>query len=101
MAKKSSIQKTRRKSKLCDQYNKKRKELKAMLNDPELDFEERMKVQKRLEDLPLNSSPVRQRSRCWLTGRPRGYYSDLGICRNALRKMAHEGQIPGLVKASW
>lgn len=101
MAKKSSIQKTLRKKKLCEKFDKKRKELKAQLNNPELDFEERIKVQKRLEDIPLNSSSVRQRNRCWLTGRPRGYHADFGICRNALRKMAHEGQIPGLVKASW
>ncbi len=101
MAKKSCIQKTLKKQRLIAKHAKKRAELKEKLLNPELEFEERMLLQKQIEALPLNSSKVRHRNRCWLTGRPRGYHRDLGICRNALRKMAHFGQIPGATKASW
>lgn len=101
MAKKSCIEKTHKKSRLIAKYRQKREELKKAMANPELEFEERMFLQKKLESMPLNSSPVRHRNRCWLTGRPRGYHSDLGVCRNALREMAHAGMIPGLMKASW
>ncbi|MCH2226187.1 MAG: 30S ribosomal protein S14 [Candidatus Caenarcaniphilales bacterium] len=101
MAKKSCIQKTKKKERLIEKFAKKRGELKAKMNDPELDFEERIAIQEKLENLPLNSSRVRHRNRCWLTGRPRGYHRDLGLCRNSLREMAHRGLIPGLTKASW
>ncbi len=101
MAKKSSIEKTQRKRKLIAKYAKKRAELKKAMANPELDFEGRIALQRQLESLPLNSSPVRDHNRCWLTGRPRGYHRDLGLCRNALRLMAHQGAIPGMTKASW
>ena len=101
MAKKSAIQKSQKKEKLVTKYAKKRAQLKKAMANPELEFEERMALQKQIESLPLNSSRVRHKNRCWLTGRPRGYHKDFGICRNALRKMAHEGLIPGLSKASW
>lgn len=101
MAKKSSIEKTMRKRRLQAKYATKRAELKKQLLNPELDFEERMAIQKKLEDIPSNSARVRDRNRCWLTGRPRGYHRDLGVCRNSLRLMAHFGQVPGLTKASW
>ncbi len=101
MAKKSSVEKMQNKQKLVIKYAAKRAEYKKQLANPELDFEERMLIQKKLEALPANSSKVRHRNRCWLTGRSRGYHQDLGLCRNALRKMAHEGMIPGLTKASW
>ncbi len=101
MAKKSSVEKTQRKKNLIAKYAKKRAEYKKLLSNPEIDFEERMLIQKKLEALPGNSSKIRHRNRCWLTGRPRGFHRDIGVCRNALRKMAHEGLIPGLTKASW
>jgi small subunit ribosomal protein S14 len=101
MAKKSCIQKTKKKERLIEKYAKKRAEFKKQLDNPELDFEERVLIQEKLENLPLNSSRVRHRNRCWLTGRPRGYHRDLGLCRNSLREMAHKGLIPGLTKASW
>ncbi len=101
MAKKSSVEKTQKKLRLIAKYAKKRAEYKKLLSNPELAFEERMLIQKKLESLPANSSRVRHRNRCWLTGRPRGFHRDIGVCRNALRKMAHEGMIPGLTKASW
>lgn len=101
MAKKSCIQKSYKKKRLITKHAKRRAELKAQMANPELDFEERLEIQKKLEALPLNSSKVRDRNRCWLTGRPRGYHRDLGICRNALRTMGHQGLIPGMTKASW
>lgn len=100
MAKKSAIQKTLKKKKLIAGNAKKRSTIKEQMAKAET-FEERMLLQKQLESLPLNSSKIRHKNRCWLTGRPKGYHRDFGICRNALRKMAHEGLIPGLKKASW
>lgn len=101
MAKKSCIQKTKKKKLLIEKYAKKRADLKEKMANPDLDFEERLVIQEKLENLPLNSSKIRHRNRCWLTGRPRGYHRDLGLCRNALREMAHQGLVPGLTKASW
>lgn len=101
MAKKSSVQKTQRKKKLIAKYATKRAELKKQFLNPELDFDQKMEIQKKLESLPTNSCKIRHRNRCWLTGRPRAYHRDLGLCRNALRLMAHQGLIPGLTKASW
>lgn len=101
MAKKSSVQKSINKRKLMAKHAKRRKELKEQMANPSLDFEERIQIQKKLEALPLNSCEIRHKNRCWLTGRPKGYHRDLGLCRNALRKMAHEGLIPGMTKASW
>lgn len=101
MAKKSSIQKTLRKRRTIAKYSKKRKQIKEEMSNPSLDFEQRLELQRKLEALPGNSSKIRDKNRCWLTGRPRGYHKDFGICRNALRMMAHNGMIPGLTKASW
>lgn len=101
MAKKSCIEKANRKKELVKQYREKREKLKKEMNNPELDFEERIILQKKLESMPLNASKVRIKNRCWLTGRPRGFHRDLGICRNQLREMALKGLIPGLRKASW
>jgi len=101
MAKKSAVQKSINKRKLMAKHAKRREELKKQMANPELDFEQRMEIQKKLEALPTNSCAIRHKNRCWLTGRPHGYHRDLGLCRNALRKMAHEGLIPGMTKASW
>jgi small subunit ribosomal protein S14 len=101
MAKKSAVEKSKKKKMLIQKYAQKRKELTEKLRDFELDLEERISIQEKLENLPANSSYVRHKNRCWLTGRPRGYHRDLGLCRNSLREMAHKGLIPGLTKASW
>lgn len=101
MAKKSAIQKSLKKRRLIAKNAEKRAALKAEMANPELDFEQRMTIQKKMESLPLNSSEVRHKNRCWLTGRPKGYHRDLGLCRNSLREMAHKGLIPGMTKASW
>jgi small subunit ribosomal protein S14 len=101
MAKKSSIQKTLSKRKLIAKYSKKVTELKKALSNPELSFEERMAIQQKMESLPSRAYKVKDKNRCWLTGRPRGFHKDFGLCRNSLRLMAHQGMIPGLTKASW
>lgn len=89
MAKESIKARERKRERLVAKYAKKREELKNAGDWVGLD------------KLPRNSSPVRLRNRCKLTGRPRGYMRRFGICRNVFREMASEGKIPGLTKASW
>ena len=101
MAKKSMINRERKRAKLVKQYALKRAELKAVITDENRSFEERQDARIRLQRLPRDSSPVRVRNRCRLTGRPHGYYRKFGLGRNELRRLAMEGHIPGLVKASW
>ncbi|RMG58008.1 MAG: 30S ribosomal protein S14 [Gammaproteobacteria bacterium] len=101
MAKVSMIQRELKREKLANKYAAKRAELKAIINDPNADFEVRMEAVVKLQKLPRDSSPVRQRKRCRVTGRPHGYYRKFGLGRNKLREHAMSGNIPGLVKASW
>ena len=75
--------------------------LKKALMNKELPFEERVKIQMKLDSMPRNSSRIRFRNRCFLSGRPRGVYSKFNLSRIAIRDMAGKGQIPGLTKASW
>lgn len=100
MAKKSMIAREVKRAKLVAKYAHKRAELKEQIRTAE-DPAERFELQRQLQRLPLNSSPYRQRNRCWVTGRPRGYYRDFGLSRNVLREWAHEGLLPGVVKSSW
>lgn len=79
----------------------KREKLKAIIMDRDLPIEERFAATQKLAEMPRNSARVRQRNRCELTGRPRGYYRKFRLCRNKLRELGSFGQIPGLVKASW
>ena len=81
--------------------SEKRAKLKKVLMNKELPFEERVKIQMKLESMPRNSSRIRYRNRCFLSGRPRGVYSKFNLSRIAIRDMAGKGQIPGLTKASW
>ena len=101
MAKVSMIQRELKREKLAKKYAAKRAELKAIISDPNADFEVRMDAVVKLQKLPRDSSPVRQRKRCRITGRPHGYYRKFGLGRNKLREHAMTGNIPGLVKASW
>lgn len=78
-----------------------RAKLKATIMNRDLDIEERFAATQKLAELPRNSSRVRQRNRCELTGRPRGYYRKFKMCRNQLRELGSFGLIPGLIKASW
>lgn len=79
----------------------KREKLKATIMNRDLPIEERFAATQKLAELPRNSSRVRERNRCDLTGRPRGYYRKFRLCRNKLRELGSFGMIPGLVKASW
>ncbi|APR97996.1 30S ribosomal protein S14 [Wolbachia endosymbiont of Folsomia candida] len=102
MAKKSMIERNLRRIKLCDQYKEKRAELKSIINNKNLSISERFAAQNKLiKKLPRNSSKVRIRNRCELTGRPRGVYSKFGLCRIVLRDLCSFGHIPGVTKSSW
>jgi small subunit ribosomal protein S14 len=101
MAKTSSVEKNNRRRKLSAQKAEKRKRLKAIANDLKRPAEERFAARIKLAEMPRNSSPTRIRNRCELTGRARGYYRKLRMCRNQLRDLASQGLIPGMVKSSW
>ena len=101
MAKLSSINKNNRRIKLSNKFYEKRKKLKKIVMDKKLPLEERFKAQLKLSSLPKNSSKIRIRNRCQITGRPHGVYRKLKISRIALRQLGLEGKIPGMVKSSW
>jgi small subunit ribosomal protein S14 len=100
MAKKSMIEREKKRRKLAAKYEAKREALKEQFHNAE-DFDEQMEIHRKIQRLPRNSSRTRQRNRCWVTGRPRGYYRDFGLSRNVFREWAHEGLLPGVVKSSW
>ena len=101
MAKKSMINRERKRAKLVQRFAKRRAELKAIITDEARSMEDRHGARINLQKLPRDSSPIRIRNRCRLTGRPHGYYRKFGLGRNELRRLAMEGHIPGLMKASW
>ena len=101
MAKKSAIEKNKRRQKMATQSAARRARLKAIARDRELPAEERFAAQLRLSKMPRNSAPSRVRNRCELSGRPRAVYRKFRLSRIALRDLASEGQIPGMVKSSW
>lgn len=101
MAKVSLIERERKREQLYRRFAKKRLALKAIIKNPGSTPDEREAAQFKLQELPRNSSPVRLRNRCNITGRSRGYYRKFGLARNKLREAAMSGEIPGLVKASW
>ena len=101
MAKKSATEKNARRAKLVKKYASRREILKHLAKDESLPPEERFAARLKLAKLPRNGAPTRLRNRCALTGRPRGYYRKLGMSRVALRELASQGLIPGMVKSSW
>ncbi len=101
MAKKSTVNRNEMVKRLVKQFASKRDALKAIANDQNLPLEERFAARLKLAELPRNSSKVRIRNRCMLTGRPRAYYRKLKMSRIALRELSAAGQIPGMVKSSW
>ncbi|MDG4866868.1 30S ribosomal protein S14 [Guyparkeria sp. 1SP6A2] len=101
MAKKSMIAREEKREKLHRKYADKRAKLRAIVADPEVDFEEKMAASAELQKLPRDSSYTRQVRRCALTGRPKGVYRKFGMGRNKLRQLAMSGEIPGLRKSSW
>ena len=101
MAKVSAIQRNLKRIKLSKKFDKKRKKLKAIVKNKTLPLNERFLAQLKLSKLPKNSSKIRIRNRCAITGRPHGVYRKLKISRIALRELGLEGKIPGMVKSSW
>jgi len=101
MAKLALINREEKRAKLVAKYAAKRAALKAQINDSSLSEEERMSARLKLQQLPRNANPTRQRNRCSLTGRPRGVFRKFGLCRNKLREVAFRGEVPGMTKASW
>jgi small subunit ribosomal protein S14 len=101
MAKTSSVEKNNRRRRMVAQYAEKRKRLKAIADDLKRPAEERFAARIKLAEMPRNSSATRIRNRCEVTGRARGYYRKLRMCRNQLRDLASQGLIPGMVKSSW
>ena len=100
MAKKSMLEREKKRNKLVMKYSQKRIELLNQLKST-TSLEEIFEVNEKIQKLPRNSSRIRLRNRCWKTGRPRGYFRFFGLCRNALRELAHDCFLPGVTKASW
>lgn len=101
MAKTSSIERNNKRKRLVKSHAAKRAKLKAKINDAKASPEERFEAVLRLSELPRNSSKIRVRNRCALTGRPRGYFRRFELARNELRKLAQLGELPGVTKSSW
>ncbi|WP_296404738.1 30S ribosomal protein S14 [Psychrobacter sp.] len=101
MAKKSMINRELKREKMVAKYAEKRANLKAIISDMNASDEQRMEAILELQSLPRNSSPVRLRNRCGVTGRPHGYFRKFGLSRNILRERVMQGDVPGVRKASW
>ena len=101
MAKKSAIERNKKRERLAAVYAAKRAEFKATARDTDRPIEERMAAQIKLSELPRNSAPSRFRNRCLVSGRPRAFYRKLKMSRIALREYSSQGLVPGMVKSSW
>ncbi len=101
MAKTAVINREQKRRDTVKKFAAKRAELNAIVTNMSLSDEERFAARQKLQALPRDSSPVRLRNRCALTGRPRGVFSKFGLGRTKLREYAMRGEIPGVVKASW
>jgi|SRR5690606_6170731 small subunit ribosomal protein S14 len=101
MAKICLIEREQKRRDTVKKYAAKRAALVAIIKDAKSSPEERREARLKLQSLPRNSSPVRLRNRCALTGRPRGVFSKFGIARGKLRELMMRGEVPGVTKASW
>lgn len=101
MAKTCMIEREQKRRDTVKKYAAKRAELFTVINDANASAEDRRAARSKLQSLPRNASPVRQRNRCALTGRPRGVFSKFGIARGKLRELMMRGEVPGVTKASW
>lgn len=101
MAKASMINREKKRTRTVNKYAAKRQALRAIIKSPMASYEERIEAVNKLQALPRDASPSRQRNRCRLTGRPHGFYRKFGLSRNKLREAAMRGDVPGLRKASW
>lgn len=100
MAKKSMIERERKRQQLVANYAAKRSAIKEKIKSTTF-LQEKLNFHRQLQQLPRNSAFVRLHRRCLLTGRPRGVFRDFGLSRHMLRKMAHECVLPGITKSSW
>jgi len=100
MAKKSSIEREKKLTRLIEKYADKREALLEEFRSAGSPLD-KLEIHRKIQQLPRNSAPTRHRNRCWVTGRSRGFYRDFGLSRNVLREWAHEGLLPGVVKSSW
>lgn len=101
MAKTSMVNREIKRAKLVKKYAAKRAELKTIVSSPTASYEDKIDAATKLQKLPRDSSPARQRNRCALTGRSRGVYAKFGLARHKLREATMRGDVPGLRKASW
>ena len=101
MAKKSAIERNRKRDRMAKKYEAQRTRLKKIADNRDLPMEERFQARLKLAKLPRNSAKVRVQNRCEVTGRPRGVYRKFKMSRIALRELASNGQVPGMVKSSW
>ena len=101
MAKKSAINRNNKRIKMSLKYYDKRAKLKKIIMNKKTSLQERFQAQLKLSKLPRNSSKIRVRNRCEITGRPHGVYRKLKISRIALRELTLSGKIPGMIKSSW
>ena len=101
MAKRSMLEREKKRQKTVAKFAAKRKALKAVILDVNASEDEKWEAQMALQKLPRDASPTRQMNRCGITGRPHGYYRKFGLGRNKLREAAMRGDVPGLVKSSW
>jgi len=101
MAKTSMINREDKRRRLVKKFAAKRQALDVVINDQSRSEEERFEARLKVQALPRNASPVRLRNRCAITGRPRGVFRKFGLCRLKIRELAMNGEIPGVVKASW
>ena len=100
MAKKSMIEREKKRIRLTKKYALKRQTLLKKYNGTN-NFDVKLDIHSKIQSLPRNSSKIRIRNRCWKTGRPRGFYRDFGVSRHVLREMAHQCLLPGVTKSSW
>ena len=100
MAKKSMIEREKKRIELYKKYDLKRSNLLQKYENEE-NFNLKLEIHSKLQKLPRNSSKIRIRNRCWKTGRPRGFFRDFGVSRHVLREMAHQCLLPGVTKSSW
>ncbi len=101
MARKAKLESNKKRAKLAAKYATKREELKKVIVDPNAEPEAKGEAMRKLQRLPKNSSPIRVRNRCAVTGRSRGFLRTFGLSRIAFRELAHRGMVPGVTKSSW
>ncbi len=101
MAKTNMVEREKRRAKIAKKYAAKRAQLKELIRSPRTSADDRAAAQVKLQSLPRDASPSRQRKRCAITGRSRGVYRKFGLARVKIREVANRGEIPGLAKASW